>query len=92
LPAVLQGYETWSLTIREERRLRVFESRELKRIFGPKRDEVTRGWRKFHNEGLLDLYPSPNVIRMIKTRRTKWTGYIGVGERVILKWICCGKD
>jgi hypothetical protein len=55
LPVVLYGYETWSLTVREEHKLRVFETRVLRRIFGPKRDEVTGGWRKLHNEELPNL-------------------------------------
>jgi hypothetical protein len=67
---VLYGCETWSLTLREEHRLRVFENRVLTRIFGPKRDEVTGEWRKLHNE-LHDLYSSANIIRMIKPRRTR---------------------
>jgi len=67
LPVVLYGCETWSLTLREERRLRVFENRVSRRIFGPKRDEVTRGWRKLHNEELNDLYCSPNIVRVIKS-------------------------
>jgi len=67
LPVVLYGCETWSLTLREERRMRVFENRVLRRIFGPKRDEVTREWRKLHNEELNDLY-SPNIVRVIKLR------------------------
>jgi hypothetical protein len=61
---VLYGCETWSLTLREEHRLRVFEDRVLRRIFGPKRDEVTGGWRKLHNEELHNLYSSPNIITM----------------------------
>jgi hypothetical protein len=68
LPVVLCGCETWSLTLREERRLRVFENRVLRRIFGPKRDEVTREWRKLHNEELNDLLYSPNIVRVIKLR------------------------
>jgi len=60
------GCETWSLTLREERRLRVFENRVLKEIFGPKRDEVTGEWRRLHNEELCDLYSSPNIVRVIK--------------------------
>ena len=66
LPVVLYGCETWSLTMREERRLRVFENRVLRRVFGPKRDEVTGEWRKLHNEELSDLYSSPNIGRVIK--------------------------
>jgi hypothetical protein len=63
---VLYGCETWSLTVREERRLRVFENRVLRRIFGPKRDEETGGWRKLHNEELHNLYYSPSIIRIMK--------------------------
>jgi len=66
LPFVLYGCETWSLTLREEHRLRV-----LRRIFGPKRDEVTGEWRKLHNEELSDLYCSPNIVRVIKSRRMR---------------------
>jgi hypothetical protein len=69
LPVVLYGCETWSLTLREEHRLRVFENRVLRRIFGLKRDEVTGEWRKLHNEELRDLYSSPSIIRIIKSRR-----------------------
>jgi len=65
LPLVLYGCETWLLTLREECRLRVFENRVLRRIFGLKRDEVTREWRKLHIEGLKDLYFSPNIVRVI---------------------------
>jgi hypothetical protein len=63
LPVVLYGCETWSLTLREEHRLRVFENRMLRRIFGPKREEVTGGWRKLRNEELHNLYYSPSIIR-----------------------------
>jgi hypothetical protein len=66
---VLYGCETWSITLREEHRLRVFENRVLRRIFGQRRDEVTGDWRKLHNEELHNLYSSPNIIRMIKSRR-----------------------
>jgi len=69
LPVVLYGCETRSLTLREERRQRVFENRVLKRIFGPSRDEVRRECRKLHNEELNDLYSSPNIVRVIKSRR-----------------------
>ena len=65
-PVVLYGCETWSLILREGHRLRVFENRVLRRIFGPKRDEVTGEWRKLHNEELTDLYSLPNIIQVIK--------------------------
>jgi len=71
LPVVLYGCETWSLTLREERRLRVFEHRVLRRIFGPRRDEVIGEWRKLHNEKLNDLYSLPYIIRVIKSRRMR---------------------
>jgi hypothetical protein len=76
LPVVLYGCETWSLTLREEHRLRAIENRVLRRLFGPKRDEVTGGWRKLHNEGLHGLYSSPSIVRMIKTRRMRWAGHV----------------
>jgi hypothetical protein len=75
LPVVLYGCETWPLTLREEHRLRMFENRVL-RIFGLKRDEVTGGWRKLHNEELHNLYFSPSIIRMIKSRRMRWAGHV----------------
>ena len=67
---------TWSLTLREERRLRVFENRVLRGIFGPKRDGVTGKWRKLHNEELNDLYSSPNIVRAIKSRRMRWAEHV----------------
>jgi hypothetical protein len=66
LPVVLYGCEAWSLTLRVERRLRVFENRVLRRVFGPKRDEVTGEWRRLHNEELNDLYSLPNFVRVVK--------------------------
>ena len=66
LPVVLYGFETWSLTLREERKLRV-----LRRIFGPRRDEVTGEWRRLHNEELNDLYSSPNIVRVITSKRMR---------------------
>jgi hypothetical protein len=73
LPVVLYGCETLSLILREEHRLKVFENRVLRRIFEPKRDKVTRGWRKLHSE---ELHPSPNIIRIINSRRVRLTGHI----------------
>jgi uncharacterized membrane protein len=81
---LLYECETWSLTLRVEHRLRVFENRVLRRIFGPKRDKVTGGWRKLHNDELHNLYSSPNirVIRMIKSRRMRWAGHVAqIGRR-----------
>jgi hypothetical protein len=74
LPVVLQGCEPWSLTLREEHGLRVFENRVLRRIFGPKRDEVWGEQRKLHNRELQNLYSSPDIIRQIKSRRMRWQG------------------
>jgi hypothetical protein len=76
LPVVLYGCETSSLTLREEQRLMVFENRVLRRIFGPKRDETTGEWRRLHIEELNDLYSSPNIIRVIKSRRMRWAGNV----------------
>jgi len=82
MPVVLYGCESVSLTLREERRLRVFENRVLRRVFGPKRDEVTGQWRRLHNENLYDLYSSPHIFRVMKSRRLRWTGHVaGMGER-----------
>ena len=72
LPVVLYACETWSLTLREQCRLKMFENRLLRRICGPKRGEVTGEWRRIHNEEIYDLYSSPDIIRGIKTRRIKW--------------------
>jgi len=76
LPVVLYGRETWSLTLREERRLRVFENRVLRRILGPKMDEIRGEWRKLHNEEPNVLYSSPNIVRVIKARRMRWSGHV----------------
>jgi hypothetical protein len=78
----LYGCETWSLTLREEHRLRVFENRVLKSIFRPKRDEVTGEWRKLHNEELRDLYSSPSIIRIIKSKGMRWVDHVArIGEK-----------
>jgi len=74
LPVVLYACEFWSHKLREERRLRFFENRVLRRIFGPKKDEVTGEWRKLYNGELKDLYYSPNIFRMIKSRKMRWVG------------------
>jgi hypothetical protein len=73
---VQYGCETLSLTLKEKHRPRVFENRVLRIIFGPKRDEVTGGWRKLHNEELHNLYSLPNIIRMIKSRRMRWARHV----------------
>jgi hypothetical protein len=73
---VLYGCETWSLTVREEHKLNVFENRVLRRIFGPKRDRVTGGWRKLYNEELHNLYSSQTIMRIIKSRRMRWAGHV----------------
>jgi len=76
IAVVLYGCETWSLTLREECRLRVFGNRVLRRLFGPKRDEVTWEWRKLHNEELSDVYSLPNTVRVVKSRRMRWAGHV----------------
>jgi hypothetical protein len=80
LPVVLDDCETWSHTLREEHRLRVFENRVLRRIFGPKREE-DGSWRKLHNDKIHSLYSSPNIVWVIKSRRMRWAGHLArMGE------------
>jgi hypothetical protein len=78
--------------LREERRLRVFDDRVLRRIFRPKKDEVTEDWRKLHTEGLNDVYSSPNIVRVIKSRRMRWAGHVAcMGETRGVQWVLVGK-
>jgi hypothetical protein len=82
LPVVLYGCETWSLALREAHRLGVFENRVMRRIFGPKKDEVIGEWRNMRNAELHDLYSSPSIIRIIKTRKMRWAGHVTrMGEK-----------
>jgi len=82
LPVVLYGCETWSLTLKEDRTLRVFENRVLRGIFGPKGDEVTGEWRKLHSDELNDMYCSPNIVQVIKSRIMGWVGHVArMGEK-----------
>jgi hypothetical protein len=82
LLVVLYGCETWSLTLREGYRLRMFENRMLRKIYEPKRDEVIGGWRKQYNEELHNLYCSPSIIRIVELKRVRWAGHVaGMGRR-----------
>jgi hypothetical protein len=93
LPVVLYVCETWSLTLREQNRLRVFENRVLRRISGPKRDEVTGEWKKLHSEELHVLYSSPNIVRQIKSRRMRWAGHMArTGEERKVYKVLIGKS
>jgi hypothetical protein len=88
LHVVLFGCETWSLSLREEHRLGLFENKVLGRIFGPKRDKATGGWKKLHGEELYDVYSSPSIIRVVKSRKMKWAGNVTrMGRRGTR--ICC---
>jgi hypothetical protein len=92
LPFVLYGCEIWSLILREERKLRVLENMVLRRIFGPRRDKVTGDWRRPHNEELNDLYSSPNIVRVIKSRRMRWAGNVArMGEERGVYRVLLGK-
>jgi hypothetical protein len=76
LPVVLYGCETLCLILRDEHALRVFENRVQRRIFRPKREDVAGEWRRLHNEELHNLYASPNMIRVIKSRAMRWAGHV----------------
>ena len=92
LPLVLYGCETWSLTLREKHRLRVFQNRALREIFRPERDKVTGEWRKLRNEALSDVYPSPNIMWVIKLRGMRWMGHVSrMGERRVIYKVLVGK-
>jgi hypothetical protein len=92
LPIVLYGCETWSLTLREDHSLRVFENRVLRKIFGPKRVEVTGEWKKLHNEELHNLYSSPYIIRQITSRKMRWAGHVArMGEERKVYKVLAGK-
>ena len=92
LPVVLYGCEAWSLTLREERKLRVFENMVLRGIFGPRRDDVTGEWRRLHNEELNDLYCSPKIVQVIKSRRMRWAGHVArMGEEMGVYRFLMGK-
>ena len=89
---VLYGCEAWSLTLREERKLRVFENMVLRGLFGPRRDEVTGEWRRLHYEELNDLYSSPNIVRVRKSRRMRWAGHVAcMGEERGVYRVLVGK-
>jgi hypothetical protein len=92
LSVILYGCETWSLMLRKEHRLRVYENRVLRRIFGPKRDEVTGEWSKLHSGELHNLYSSPDIIRQVKSRRTRWAGHVAcMGEERKVYKVLVGK-
>jgi hypothetical protein len=92
VPSVLYGCDTWSLSLRVVLRLRVFLNRVLRRIFGPKRAQETGGWRELHNEELHNVYSSPSKIRVVKSRRMRWTGHVArMGEKRNAYRILVGK-
>jgi len=92
LPVVLYGSETWLLILWEEKKLRLFENMVLRRIFVPRKDEVTGEWRSLYNEDLNDLYSSPNIVRVIKSRRIRWAGHVArMGEESGMYRVLVGK-
>jgi hypothetical protein len=92
LLVVLYGCETWSLILREEHRLRMFQNRVLRRMFGLKRDAVIGGWKKLHNKEFHNLYSSPSIIRLMKSRRMRWAGHVAhVGKKMNAYRILVGK-
>jgi len=92
LPVVLYGCETWSLTLREEMKLRVFENKVLRGIFEPRRDEVTGDWKRLNNKELNDLYSSPSTVRVIKSRRMRWVWHVArMGEERGVYRVLVGK-
>jgi hypothetical protein len=92
LPVILYGCESWSTTLADEHKLRVFENKVLRKIYGPKRDEITGEWRRLHNEELHELYDSPDIIRIMKSRRLRWAGHVArMGEKRRLYSIVVGK-
>jgi len=92
LPVVLYGCETWLLTLQEERKLRVFQNMVLRKIFGPRRDEVMGEWRRLHNEELNDLNSLPSIVQVIKSRRMRWAGHVArMGEERGVYRVLVGK-
>ena len=92
LPVILYGCESWSTTVADEQKLRVFENKILRKIYGPKRDEMTGEWRRLHNEELHGLYDSPDVVKIMKSRRLRWAGHVArMGEKRRLYSTLVGK-
>jgi hypothetical protein len=90
--SISYGCETWSLTRKEEKRLRVIENRVLRKVFGPKRNKVIGEWRRLHDEGLYALYSSPNIIRVIKSRSMRWAGHVAcMGKKTDAYSVLVGK-
>ena len=92
MPVIVYGCESWSTTLANEHKLRVFENKVLRKIYGPKRDEITGEWRRLHNEELQGLYVSPDIIRIMKSQRLRWAGHVArMGEKQRLYSIVVGK-